>query len=33
VGNIPLSAVLWNGGIRFGGVIAFIFADLSFSQS
>src|SRR2546427_897853 len=28
VGNIPLAAVLWNGGIRFGGVIAFIFADL-----
>src|SRR5712675_426227 len=27
-GNIPLSAVLWNGGISFGGVIAFIFADL-----
>jgi hypothetical protein len=28
VGNIPLAAVLWNGGIGFGGVIAFIFADL-----
>jgi uncharacterized protein len=28
VGNIPLTAVLWNGGISFGGVIAFIFADL-----
>jgi uncharacterized membrane protein YraQ (UPF0718 family) len=28
VGNIPLGAVLWNGGISFGGVIAFIFADL-----
>src|SRR6266516_4315245 len=28
VGNVPLSAVLWNGGISFGGVIAFIFADL-----
>src|SRR5207237_6597785 len=28
VGNIPLAAVLWNGGITFGGVIAFIFADL-----
>src|SRR5437667_8959858 len=28
VGNIPLAAVLWNGGISFGGVIAFIFADL-----
>jgi uncharacterized protein len=28
VGNVPLAAVLWNGGISFGGVIAFIFADL-----
>src|ERR1700736_615158 len=28
VGNIPLAAVLWNGGISVGGVIAFIFADL-----
>jgi uncharacterized membrane protein YraQ (UPF0718 family) len=28
VGNIPLAAVLWNGGISFGGVIGFIFADL-----
>jgi len=28
VGNIPLAAVLWNGGISFGGVIAFIYADL-----
>jgi uncharacterized membrane protein YraQ (UPF0718 family) len=28
VGNIPLAAVLWNGGISFGGAIAFIFADL-----
>jgi uncharacterized protein len=28
VGNIPLAAVLWNGGISFGGVIAFIIADL-----
>jgi uncharacterized membrane protein YraQ (UPF0718 family) len=28
VGNIPPAAVLWNGGISFGGVIAFIFADL-----
>jgi uncharacterized membrane protein YraQ (UPF0718 family) len=28
VGNIPVAAVLWNGGISFGGVIAFIFADL-----
>jgi hypothetical protein len=28
VGNVPLAAVLWNGGISFGGVIAFIFGDL-----
>jgi uncharacterized membrane protein YraQ (UPF0718 family)/YHS domain-containing protein len=28
IGNIPLAAVLWSGGISFGGVIAFIFADL-----
>jgi len=28
VGNIPLAVVLWNGGISFGGVISFIFADL-----
>jgi uncharacterized membrane protein YraQ (UPF0718 family) len=28
VGNIPLAVVLWNGGISFGGVVAFIFADL-----
>jgi uncharacterized membrane protein YraQ (UPF0718 family) len=28
VGNVPLAAVLYNGGISFGGVIAFIFADL-----
>jgi uncharacterized membrane protein YraQ (UPF0718 family) len=28
VGNIPLAAVIWNGGISFGGVVAFIFADL-----
>jgi uncharacterized membrane protein YraQ (UPF0718 family) len=28
VGNVPLAAVLWNGGVSFGGVIAFIFADL-----
>jgi uncharacterized protein len=28
VGNIPLAAVLWNNGISFGGVVAFIFADL-----
>ena len=25
---MPLAAVLWNGGISFGGVLAFIFADL-----
>jgi uncharacterized protein len=28
VGNVPLAAVLWNGGISFGGVLAFVFADL-----
>jgi uncharacterized protein len=28
VGNVPLAAVLWNGGASFGGVISFIFADL-----
>jgi uncharacterized membrane protein YraQ (UPF0718 family) len=28
VGNVPLAAVLWNGGSSFGGVIAFIYADL-----
>ena len=28
VGNVPLAAVLWNGGASFGGVIAFLFADL-----
>jgi uncharacterized membrane protein YraQ (UPF0718 family) len=28
IGNVPLAAVLWNGGISFGGVIAFLFADL-----
>ena len=28
VGNVPLAAVLWNGGISFGGVIAFVYADL-----
>ena len=27
IGNVPLAAVLWHGGISFGGVIAFIFAD------
>jgi hypothetical protein len=28
IGNVPLAAVLWSGGISFGGVVAFIFADL-----
>jgi len=28
VGNVPLAAVLWSGGISFAGVIAFLFADL-----
>ena len=28
VGNVPLAAVLWSGGIGFGGVLAFVFADL-----
>ena len=28
IGNVPLAAALWGGGISFGGVIAFIFADL-----
>jgi len=28
VGNVPLAAVLWGGGISFAGVIAFIYADL-----
>ena len=28
VGNIPFAAVLWHGGISFGGVVAFIFGDL-----
>jgi uncharacterized protein len=28
IGNVPLAAVLWNGGISFGGVLAFIFGDL-----
>ncbi len=28
IGNAPLAAVLWSGGISFGGVIAFLFADL-----
>jgi uncharacterized membrane protein YraQ (UPF0718 family) len=28
IGNVPLAAMLWTGGISFGGVLAFIFADL-----
>jgi uncharacterized membrane protein YraQ (UPF0718 family) len=28
IGNVPLAAVLWSGGISFAGVLAFIFADL-----
>ncbi|HEY3293381.1 MAG TPA: permease [Candidatus Nanopelagicaceae bacterium] len=28
IGNVPLAAALWHGGITFGGVVAFIFADL-----
>ena len=28
IGNVPFAAVLWNGGISFGGVVSFIFADL-----
>ncbi len=28
VANVPLAAVLWGGGISFGGVVAFLFADL-----
>ena len=28
IGNVPLAAVLWNGGISFGGVASFIYADL-----
>ncbi|EWM17636.1 permease [Kutzneria sp. 744] len=28
IGNVPLAAVLWSGGISFGGVVAFVFADL-----
>jgi uncharacterized protein len=28
VGNVPLAAALWQGGISFGGVVAFLFADL-----
>lgn len=28
IGNVPLAATLWGGGISFGGVVAFLFADL-----
>ena len=28
IGNVPLAAVLWNGGISFGGVVSFLYADL-----
>ncbi|GAA1500925.1 permease [Kitasatospora kazusensis] len=28
IGNVPLAVVLWKGGISFGGVVSFIFADL-----
>jgi uncharacterized protein len=28
IGNVPLAAVLWSGGISFGGVVSFLFADL-----
>jgi uncharacterized membrane protein YraQ (UPF0718 family)/YHS domain-containing protein len=28
IGNVPLAAALWRGGISFGGVVSFIFADL-----
>src|SRR4051812_20973862 len=28
VGNVPLAAALWQGGISFGGVVSFVFADL-----
>ena len=28
IGNVPLAAVLWSGGIGFAGVLAFLFADL-----
>ena len=28
IGNVPLAAALWSGGISFGGVISFLFADL-----
>jgi uncharacterized protein len=28
IGNVPMAAALWHGGISFGGVISFVFADL-----
>jgi uncharacterized membrane protein YraQ (UPF0718 family) len=28
IGNVPLAAVLWRGGISFGGVLSFLYADL-----
>jgi uncharacterized membrane protein YraQ (UPF0718 family) len=28
IGNVPLAAVLWNGGLGFGGLISFLYADL-----
>ena len=28
IGNVPLAAALWTGGISFGGTVAFVFADL-----
>src|SRR5207245_4721382 len=28
IGNVPLAAALWKGGITFGGVVSFLFADL-----
>ena len=28
IGNVPLAAALWQGGISFGGVVSFLFADL-----
>jgi len=28
IGNVPLAAALWHGGVSFGGVVAFVFADL-----
>ena len=28
IGNVPLAAILWSSGISFGGVLAFLYADL-----